>query len=114
SKQLAGIDGLTLPCEEEGNFHTWNQFTLRVAGGRRDDLRAALAADGIGSEIYYPITLDQQPCFSDLPEHALGDIEVSHQLAGECLSIPIYPEMPVAQQDAVIRALKGFFLTDSP
>ena len=105
---LAELPGLSLPGECEGAFHTWNQYTLRVAGGRRDELRAALAAAGIGSEIYYPITLDQQPCFRDLPEHALGGIEVSHQLARECLSLPVYPEMAVAQQDAVIAALQEF------
>ena len=107
-EQLGGISGLALPHESDGCFHTWNQFTLRVTGGRRDELRAALAGAGIGSEVYYPITLDQQPCFRDLPEHALRDIEVSHQLASECLSIPVYPEMAPIQQDAVIAALKDF------
>lgn len=108
-EQLAALAALTLPHEGDGCFHTWNQFTLRVADGRRDALRAALATAGIGSEIYYPITLDQQPCFRDLPEHALGGIDVAHQLAGECLSLPVYPEMAVAQQDAVIAALGEFF-----
>jgi dTDP-4-amino-4,6-dideoxygalactose transaminase len=108
-RQLADLPGLTLPAERDGVVHTWNQFTVRIPGGRRDAVRAALAESGIGSEIYYPITLDQQPCFKDLPAHALGDIAVAHQLAGECLSIPVYPEMPVAQQDAVISALREFF-----
>ena len=108
-QQFADITGLALPLEGEDLFHTWNQFTVRVADGRRDDLRAALSAGGIGSEIYYPITLDQQPCFRDLPEHALGDIEVAHKLAAECISLPIYPEMAVAQQDAVIAAVREFF-----
>jgi dTDP-4-amino-4,6-dideoxygalactose transaminase len=108
-EQLAEVAALTLPQEADGHFHTWNQFTLRVAGGRRDELRAALTAASIGSEIYYPITLDEQPCFRDLPEHALGGIDVAHQLSGECLSLPIYPEMVVAQQDAVIAAIRAFF-----
>lgn len=106
---LAGIDGLVLPTEADGCFHTWNQFTLRVTGGRRDALRAAFDAAGIGSEVYYPLSLDQQPCFRDLPEHAVGGISVAHRLAEECLSIPIFPEMSVAQQDAVIAAIKNFF-----
>ena len=105
---LAEVGGLSLPQAREGLVHTWNQFTVRVGGGRRDELRAALAGAGVGSEIYYPITLDQQPCFADLPEHARGDIEVAHGLALECLSLPVYPEMSVAQQDAVIAALREF------
>jgi len=108
-KRLADIPEITLPHEVEGLFHTWNQFTIRVSGGRRDDLRAALAEAEIGSEIYYPITLDQQPCFRDLPEPSVSDLEVSHQLAEECISLPVYPEMNVAQQDTVITALRAFF-----
>ena len=41
----------------------WNQFTLRVLGGRRDALKAFLTARKIGCEIYYPIPLHRQQCF---------------------------------------------------
>ncbi len=109
SKELGGIDGLGLPLEGEGCFHTWNQFTLRIADQRRDALRAAFGVAGIGNEVYYPFTLDQQPCFRDLPEHALDGISVAHELAAECVSIPVFPEMTVAQQDAVIGVITEFF-----
>jgi dTDP-4-amino-4,6-dideoxygalactose transaminase len=47
------------------NSHIWNQFTLRVLGGKRDSLRDHLVAKKIGCDIYYPVTLDQQQCFAE-------------------------------------------------
>ncbi|MDP7575305.1 MAG: DegT/DnrJ/EryC1/StrS family aminotransferase, partial [Phycisphaerales bacterium] len=46
---------LVLPSEIDGRGHTWNQFTLRVSNGKRDALQAHLAANNIGSAIYYPV-----------------------------------------------------------
>ncbi|HJO08910.1 MAG TPA: DegT/DnrJ/EryC1/StrS family aminotransferase, partial [Verrucomicrobiota bacterium] len=48
---------LVLPSEIDGRGHTWNQFTLRVANGKRDALQAYLAVNNIGSAIYYPVAL---------------------------------------------------------
>src|SRR5688572_8850877 len=62
SEKLAGVEGITLPTAVEG--HIWNQYTLRVGGGRRDALKEHLAKRGIGSEIYYPVPLHRQECFA--------------------------------------------------
>lgn len=99
---------IVLPAAYAHNTHIWNQFTLRVLDGKRDALRQHLAAAGIGCDIYYPVTLDQQTCFQNLPASSLAGCNVSHQLAGEVLSIPIYPELTTAQKDEVISALQSF------
>ncbi len=100
---------LVLPVAYARNGHIWNQYTVRVLGGRRDALRDHLLALGIGCEIYYPIPLHRQECFQDLPAHALQACPVSEQLAGEVLSLPVYPELGEARQDEVIAAINGFF-----
>lgn len=105
---LAGTPGIVLPSASEGNDHIWNQFTLRVLNGRRDALKDHLLASKIGCEVYYPVTLDQQKCFAHLPPASLSGCEVSHQLAGEVLSIPVYPELSSAQRDEVVAAIKSF------
>ncbi|QIF03679.1 DegT/DnrJ/EryC1/StrS family aminotransferase [Roseimicrobium sp. ORNL1] len=99
---------LLLPYCEEGNQHIWNQFTLRVPGGRRDALKQHLLDLKIGCEIYYPVTLDQQACFAHLPESSLRGCEVSHQLAEEVLSIPIYSELTESQKTEVVAAIAAF------
>ena len=97
-----------MPSASEGNDHIWNQFTLRVLDGKRDSLRDHLVAGKIGCDIYYPVTLDQQKCFAHLPPASLSGCEVSHQLEGEVLSIPVYPELSSAQRDEVVGAIKSF------
>ncbi len=111
TSRLAGLPGLTLPVAEARNEHIWNQYTLRVTGaGRRDALRAHLSARGIGNEIYYPVPLHQQACFSHLPPVSLP---VSEQLAGEVFSIPVFPELTETEKNEVAGAISAFFATAS-
>ena len=107
--EALGDAKLVLPVAYEHNEHIWNQFTLRVRGeGRRDALRQHLIDREIGCEIYYPLTMDQQECFADLPESSRAGNEVAHLLASEALSIPIYPELTREMQDVVIGAIAEF------
>ncbi len=100
---------LVLPIIIPDNTHIWNQYTLRVIGeGQRDALREHLTERGIGSEIYYPLTMDQQPCFQSLPESSRAHCGVSHRLSGEVLSIPVFPELKPEQRDEVVAAVGEF------
>ncbi|OIO58702.1 MAG: hypothetical protein COZ46_04820 [Verrucomicrobia bacterium CG_4_10_14_3_um_filter_43_23] len=108
-QSLANLNGyLTLPTELRDNFHTWNQYTIRVRGGFRDDLRAFLSENWIGTEIYYPETLDVQPCFS---QYTFGkeSLNRAHQLSKEVLSLPIFPELTKEERDAVVEVIQSFF-----
>jgi dTDP-4-amino-4,6-dideoxygalactose transaminase len=99
---------LILPSASVENESIWNQYTLRVIGpGRRDALRAYLSARGIGSEIYYPVPLHEQACFASLG-YQPDDLPWAHRLAGEVLSLPVYPELPEAQLREVCSAIGEF------
>ncbi len=99
---------LILPAAQPGNGHIWNQYTLRLPGaGQRDALRTWLTARQIGSEIYYPVPLHAQECFAAVAQTDT-DLPVSAQLAGEAVSLPIFPELTRAQQDEVIAAVSEF------
>jgi dTDP-4-amino-4,6-dideoxygalactose transaminase len=97
---------LILPKALPGMTHVWNQYTVR-APGRRDDLKKLLSARGVGSEVYYPLTLDRQECFrgKSLGGESCGN---AHRLAEEVLSLPVYPELPQTGLEAVARALAEF------
>lgn len=106
---LASAGLIALPSQAPECEHIWNQFTLRVPGpGRRDALRQRLAAQGIGTEIYYPLPLHQQECFAALPPVRLPRAE---RAASEVLSIPVFPELTDLEraevQDGVTAAARA-------
>ncbi|MBE7498565.1 MAG: DegT/DnrJ/EryC1/StrS family aminotransferase [Verrucomicrobiaceae bacterium] len=103
---LAAQDArIVLPVSYAHNSHIWNQFTLRVLGSRRDSLRDHLVAKKIGCDIYYPVTLDQQQCFANLPAASRTGCDISHRIAAEVLSIPIYGELTEAQRAEVVAVI---------
>ena len=95
---------LLLPSEMSGRTHTWNQFTIRVTNGKRDALMEHLAANQIGSAIYYPVPLHRQECFSNLAG-VEARLPICEKMADEVLSIPIYPELSTEQIDHVINTI---------
>ena len=95
---------LLLPSEMSGRTHTWNQFTLRVTNGKRDAFMEHLAANQIGSAIYYPVPLHRQECFSNLAG-VEARLPICEKMADEVLSIPIYPELSTEQIDHVINTI---------
>jgi Predicted pyridoxal phosphate-dependent enzyme apparently involved in regulation of cell wall biogenesis len=99
---------LQLPKVVPQAGHVWNQFVIRVPTGRRDALRADLAAAGIGTEIYYPLGLHEQKCFASLgyrPE----DLPHTFRASREVLALPIFPELTPDEQHAVVRAVARHF-----
>jgi hypothetical protein len=71
---------------------------------RRDELQAHLKASGIGNSIYYPLSLHLQPCFAHLA-YTKGSLPVSEAASEQVISLPVYPELSQAQQQAVIDAV---------
>jgi dTDP-4-amino-4,6-dideoxygalactose transaminase len=103
-----GLDRhLGLPQVARGCQSVWNQYTIRVPGGRRDALVAHLAAQKVGSAVYYPVPLHLQKCFAELGCQP-GSLPVTEQAAAEVLSLPIYAELTMQEQDRVIQALAEF------
>ena len=105
--ESAGLSSfITAPPQPPSKFeHVYNQFTIRST--RRDELKAFLHASGVPSEIYYPLCLHPQKAFAYLG-HVPGDFPESEKASREVLSLPVYPELPDAQQDRVVQAIADF------
>ena len=89
----SGIDDrATVPSERPGYYHVFNQYVIRVDPAERDAIRAHLASRKVGSEIYYPVPLHLQPCFSELG-HGPGDFPESEAAAAGTIALPMYPEL---------------------
>ncbi len=105
----AGLDQvLGLPATGAQRRHVWNQYIVRVPGGKRDPLREHLANLKIGTEIYYPVPLHLQECFKSLG-YRPGSLPESERAAAETIALPIFPELTAAEQRAVVGAIGSFF-----
>jgi dTDP-4-amino-4,6-dideoxygalactose transaminase len=97
---------IVAPAVDKSCRHVWNQYTVRVTGGRRDALQKYLAERQIGSAIYYPVPLHLQKCFAAL-EYREGSLPKTEQACREVLSLPVYPELSAAEQGTVIDAVES-------
>ena len=87
---------LLIPGRQEHSTHVFHQYTLRVVGADRDQLREGLAERGIPAMIYYPVPLHQQKAYLD-PRYKDGDFPVAEKLAACVLSLPMHTELDEEQ-----------------
>jgi dTDP-4-amino-4,6-dideoxygalactose transaminase len=100
------VKGFKLPTVQFQNRHIFHQYVIRVP--ERDRLRKFLAEEGIGTDIYYPVPLHLQECYSFL-KHRRGDLPVSEKASEEVLALPIYPELTEDHQKAVVNRIEAFY-----
>ena len=103
----AGLgDNVKTPVTVDGYRHIYNQYVCRVKD--RDALRKHLADNNIGSEVYYPVPLHVQDCFSYLG-YKEGDCPESESAANETVAVPIYPELTSEQKEYVVKTISDFY-----
>jgi len=90
------------PVTAAGRGHVWHLYV--ILHPERDRLRDALAARNVQTGLHYPKPLHLQQAYAHLG-YQVGQFPVAERTASQCLTIPLYPEMTDAQQDAVVDAL---------
>jgi dTDP-4-amino-4,6-dideoxygalactose transaminase len=86
---LAGSKVQT-PYIQPENWSVYNQYCVLVPN--RDQVKAKLADMGVGSAVYYPLSLHMQKCFAYLGFKE-GDFPVSEQACKHILALPVYAEL---------------------
>ncbi|HYL14068.1 MAG TPA: DegT/DnrJ/EryC1/StrS family aminotransferase, partial [Terriglobales bacterium] len=87
-------------------YHVFHQYVIRAS--RRDELRKVLTERRIGTEIYYPLPLHLQPCFTYLG-YREGDLPESERAAREVLALPMFPELTQDEQRWVVESIAEFY-----
>jgi dTDP-4-amino-4,6-dideoxygalactose transaminase len=106
----AGLEEIVTPKVHADCHHIFHQYTIRCE--RRDELKAFLQREGVGTEVYYPVPLHLQECFSFLG-HEMGELPETERAARECLSLPIYAELTDEQQRCVVEKIAEFYRGES-
>lgn len=99
NRAFAGLPGVVTPTATAG--HVFHQYTLRIQDGRRDAVRRRLTEQGVGTMVYYPTPIHQLPVYAG----RFPPRPVSEAVAGEVLSLPIWPEMTERVQARVVNAV---------
>ncbi|HCF26022.1 MAG TPA: Cys/Met metabolism pyridoxal-phosphate-dependent enzyme [Cyanobacteria bacterium UBA11049] len=120
---LSSIPGIVTPQELPGGKGVWNQYSIRLQEGERrearaksedtsesnsnyrDRVRQLLQQKSVASMVYYPLPIHLQPVYQDL-NYQQGQFPVAEQACHEVLSLPIFPELTIEQQEQVIYSLK--------
>ena len=103
---LAGTPVSMAPVPAYQTRHVYNQFIIRVP--KRDQLKAHLQENGIGSEIYYPLCMHEQVCFRDLG-YEQGAFPESERAAAETLAIPVHSALPADDMEYIAGVIRGFY-----
>lgn len=98
---------LVRPVEAPGRLHTYNQYVVRVKNGKRDELLGYLKSKNIGCEVYYPLSLHQQPCFKDIG-YSFGSFPASEEAQKCTLAFPMFPGISAQQQETVVHSCADF------
>lgn len=99
---LADSDVIT-PFESPNIRHVYHLYVIRRPG--RDALLEQLNSKGIGAGVHYPIPLHRQPAYL---KQGYGNVSlpITEQIAGEVVSLPMYPELTRGQIEYVAQAVK--------
>jgi len=97
------------PKEKDGFYHTYHQFTIKVKKDR-DALMRYLSENGVSCRVYYPLPLHLQESFEYLG-YKEGQFPNAEKASKEVLSLPVYPELSLEQQEYIVSKIGDFYGT---
>ena len=107
--RLESVPDLTLPHVLTGKsiIPVWHQFP--VLTGSRNTLQKFLAAQGVLTQIHYPVTNHRQPVLNQYQYLANLHLPGCDRIADNVLSLPISPEHEHAEIDYVCDVIVDYF-----
>jgi len=111
SRLLQGCAELILPWQPAWAKHVFHLYAVRVP--QRQQVQADLAAAGIGTGIHYPVPLHRQRAYQRLG-YAAADFPITERVAAEILSLPMYPQLSLDDQEYVAARLSQAVASRAP
>ena len=110
NERLRTTDDIKTPHEPSWSRAVYHLYVVRVE--QRDELQKYLTQENIGTGLHYPIPIHLQKAYAHLG-YTAGSFPVAEKIAGEILSLPMYPQLRNEQQEHVINVLNEFYEPNS-
>ncbi len=91
---LQNRNDMVLPYVHENADHVYHLYVVRTAN--REKLQQELINNGIQTMIHYPVPPHLQKAYKYLG-YKKGDFPIAEEIARNCLSLPIWPGMQIAE-----------------
>lgn len=104
---LKDMQEIIVPVVADNCTHVYHLYVVRTA--KRDILQQYLAAQGIGTMIHYPVPPHLQKAYKHLG-YKRGDFPIAEEIAGTCLSLPMYPGIKKEEIEFVCDSIKNFLV----
>lgn len=105
TESLTGLPGVRkLPAARPGGVF----YVYVIEVDARDDLAEHLSAQGVQTEVYYPVPLHLQPCFRDLG-HRSGDFPNAEAACRHTIALPLHPDMSTTDVEKVCGSIRDFY-----
>ncbi len=98
------IENIKTPQKASYSTHVYHQYTIKVEGADRNELKVHLQNEDIPSMIYYPVPLHLQKAYTK-EGYGKGSFPVTEHLSEVVLSLPIHTEMTDEQQAFIINKI---------
>ena len=105
NRLLSNCDSIGLPWEPSWSRGVYHLYVIRT--NDREGMMKHLKEAGIGSAIHYPVPLHLQRAYVSL-NYSTGDFPVTESVAAEIVSLPMYPQLTLQQQEKVAAAVTVF------
>lgn len=105
TEQLQHNSNIITPALRTDARHVYHLYVIRIKN--RESVMDKLKNDGISTGLHYPVPLHLQPAYKHLGFKE-GTFPVSEKLAGEILSLPLWPMMEKEQTQYVIDKLNEY------
>ena len=106
---LENVEGIQLPVVPGHCRHVWHQYTIRILDGQRDGLREHLTAKRIGTGVYYPAGLYDNPVYMGRLSQDSKAFPETGKACEEVLSIPVHPLVRRGDIGRIVREIRAFF-----
>ena len=107
---LADLDEVVTPFVAPYAEHVYHVYAIRTRN--RDEILRILREKGVECGIHYPVPVHLQQAYQALG-YATGSFPISERVAGEVISLPMFPELRPIEVDVVLAAVKESVLGET-